>query len=56
MKTTKLSIAIALILSGAMATSVAFAKGKPTVELGNNLSFAAKIVGGVGQLCVCLAT
>lgn len=48
MKTTKLSIAIAFILSGAMATSVGFAKGKPTVELGNNLSYAAMIVGGGG--------
>jgi hypothetical protein len=41
-------MAIALILSGVMVTSVAFAKGKPTVELGNNLSFAAKIIGGGG--------
>ena len=44
MKTNKLNLTIALILSGAMATSVAFAKGKPAVELGNNLSFAAKFV------------
>jgi hypothetical protein len=44
MKTNKLNLALALTLGAAMATSVAFAKGKPTVELGNNLSFAAKFV------------
>jgi hypothetical protein len=48
MKTNKLNLAMALTLGAAMVTSVAFAKGKPTVELGNNLSFAAKIVGGGG--------
>lgn len=51
MKTTKLiGIAIALILSGAMATSVAFAKGKPTGgESGvNNLSFPVILSDNVG--------
>ena len=50
MKTTKLSMAIALILSGAMATSVAFAKGKPTTgESGvNNLSFPLILSDNVG--------
>lgn len=51
MKTTKLSMAIALILSGAMATSVAFAKGKPpTPEEGgvNNLSFPLILSDNVG--------
>jgi hypothetical protein len=45
MKTTKLNIAIALILGGAMATSVGFAKGKPTVEAGNNLSLPVVFTG-----------
>lgn len=50
MKTTKLMIA--LILSGAMATSVAFAKGKPPVTetATQNLSVPAILVGPLGTL------
>ena len=45
MKKTLLATAIILALA---ATPTAFAKGKPTVELGNNLSFPTKFVGGGG--------
>jgi len=48
-KTRKLVAAISAVLVGtAVLSGGVFAKGKPTVELGNNLSFAAKIVGGGG--------
>jgi hypothetical protein len=40
-------LATAIILALA-ATPTVFAKGKPTVELGNNLSFATKFVGTAG--------
>jgi len=48
-KTRKLVAAISAVLVGtAVLSGGVFAKGKATVELGNNLSFAAKIVGGGG--------
>lgn len=65
MKTTKLSIAIALILSGAMAAGAAFAAkppgaggggggggggGPPTSEAAQNLSVPAILVGSLGTL------
>ena len=49
MKTRKLVAAISAVLVGtAVLSGGVFAKGKPTVELGNNLSFAAWFVGGGG--------
>lgn len=52
MKTKTLTLAIALVLSGAMATSVAFAKGKPPVTetATQNLSVPAILVGPLGTL------
>jgi hypothetical protein len=58
MNTKKLILAIALVLSGAMATSVAFAKGKPPGVGGGggetvaaqNLSVPAILVGNLGTL------
>lgn len=47
MKTKQLKTAITLLL-GAAVVPLAFAKGPPAAELGNNLSFAAKLVPGGG--------
>jgi hypothetical protein len=52
MKTNKLNLALALTLGAAMATSVAFGKGKPPVTetAAQNLSVPAILVGSLGTL------